>query len=113
MDLMRFSRMPNVIDFIKTMTASIPKFCRLGLSDDDLVRVTLRLADFLLMSRKLVDHLRARGIQVFYWVCNTDEDFDRAFAMGKVAVVTDYPSELVAYLRRHPEIPRGTFSKSI
>ena len=64
----------------------------------------------LLMSRKLVDHLRARGIQVFYWVCNTEKDFDRAFSMGRVAVVTDYPSDLLAYLRRHPEIERGTFS---
>ncbi len=52
-------------------------------------------------------------LQVFYWVCNTEEDFDRAFSMGQVAIVTDYPSDLVSYLSKHPEIPRGTFSKAI
>ena len=58
----------------------------------------------------MLDHLRARGIRVFFWVCNTEEDFNRAFSMGRVAVVTDYPSDLLAYLKKHPEIERGPFS---
>lgn len=77
------------------------------------------------MSRKMVDHLRARGLrvsanrlidlihlffQVFFWVCNKEEDFDRAFAMGRVAVVTDYPSELLKYLQNHSEIERPSMS---
>ncbi|VDK39631.1 unnamed protein product [Taenia asiatica] len=64
----------------------------------------------LLMSKRLVNHLRARGIQVFYWVCNTEKDYDRAFSMGRVAVVTDYPSQLMRYLGQHPGVQRGTFS---
>ncbi|KAL5968623.1 Lysophospholipase D GDPD1 [Taenia solium] len=64
----------------------------------------------LLMSKSLVNHLRARGIQVFYWVCNTEKDYDRAFSMGRVAVVTDYPSQLMRYLGQHPGVQRGTFS---
>ncbi|KAM7535771.1 hypothetical protein Aperf_G00000100711 [Anoplocephala perfoliata] len=102
-----FSRMPNVYEYIITRVARIPSFFKLGYSDDDVLRFVIRVVDFLLMSRKMNDHLRARGIRIFYWVCNTEEDFDRAFSMGRVAVVTDYPSKLLNYLRNHPEIQRG------
>ncbi|EUB59203.1 Glycerophosphodiester phosphodiesterase domain-containing protein [Echinococcus granulosus] len=105
-----FGRMPNVVEYIKARAARIPAFLKCGFTDDDLLRWIIQLADFLLMSEKLVNHLRARGIQVFYWVCNTEKDYDKAFSMGRVAVVTDYPSQLMHYLGQHPEIQRGTFS---
>ncbi|CDS43201.1 glycerophosphodiester phosphodiesterase [Echinococcus multilocularis] len=105
-----FGRMPNVMEYIKARAARIPAFLKCGFTDDDLLRWTIQLADFLLMSEKLVNHLRARGIQVFYWVCNTEKDYDKAFSMGRVAVVTDYPSQLMHYLGQHPEIQRGTCS---
>nr|NP_001187824.1 glycerophosphodiester phosphodiesterase domain-containing protein 1 [Ictalurus punctatus]ADO29168.1 glycerophosphodiester phosphodiesterase domain-containing protein 1 [Ictalurus punctatus] len=108
-----FGRMPNVVEYIKSCAASIPSFLKFSCTDDDIVHLAILLADYLLMSRRLVDHLRSRGMSVFFWVCNSETDFDRAFSMGKVAVVTDYPSELVSYLSKHPEIPRGAFSKAI
>ncbi|XP_060799658.1 lysophospholipase D GDPD1 isoform X2 [Neoarius graeffei] len=56
------------------------------------------LADTLLMRKALFDHLRARGIQVYVWVLNDEEDFKRAFALGATGVMTDYPTKLKEFM---------------
>uniref|UniRef100_A0AAY5EKH0 GP-PDE domain-containing protein n=1 Tax=Electrophorus electricus TaxID=8005 RepID=A0AAY5EKH0_ELEEL len=48
----------------------------------------------LLMRKALFDHLTARGIQVYVWVLNDEDDFKRAFDLGATGVMTDYPTKL-------------------
>nr|CDS28042.1 glycerophosphodiester phosphodiesterase [Hymenolepis microstoma] len=105
-----FGRMQNVIDYVKSWVGMIPAFFKFGFSDDYIYGIILNFLDHFFMSRKLIDHLRARGLKVFFWVCNEEKDFDKAFSMGRVAIVTDYPSELLKYLQNHPEIERSSTS---
>uniref|UniRef100_A0A8C4ZP65 Glycerophosphodiester phosphodiesterase domain containing 1 n=1 Tax=Gadus morhua TaxID=8049 RepID=A0A8C4ZP65_GADMO len=59
------------------------------------------LADTLLMRKALFDHLTARGIQVYIWVLNDDEDFQRAFDLGATGVMTDFPTKLKDFIERN------------
>ena len=43
--------------------------------------------------------------QVQLFVCNEDSDIEAAFAVGATGVMTDYPSLLSDWLRKHPNIP--------
>uniref|UniRef100_A0A8C2XFJ1 Glycerophosphodiester phosphodiesterase domain containing 1 n=1 Tax=Cyclopterus lumpus TaxID=8103 RepID=A0A8C2XFJ1_CYCLU len=54
----------------------------------------------LLMRKALFDHLTARGIQVYIWVLNDEEDFQRAFDLGATGVMTDFPTRLKDFLDR-------------
>ncbi|KAF7699860.1 lysophospholipase D GDPD1 [Silurus meridionalis] len=56
------------------------------------------VADTLLMRKTLFDHLTARGIQVYVWVLNDEEDFKRAFDLGATGVMTDYPTKLKEFM---------------
>ncbi|TSQ46633.1 Glycerophosphodiester phosphodiesterase domain-containing protein 1 [Bagarius yarrelli] len=59
------------------------------------------LADSLLMRKALFDHLKARGIQVYVWVLNDEEDFKRAFDLGATGVMTDYPTKLKEFMEKN------------
>uniref|UniRef100_W5LZ25 Glycerophosphodiester phosphodiesterase domain containing 1 n=2 Tax=Lepisosteus oculatus TaxID=7918 RepID=W5LZ25_LEPOC len=59
------------------------------------------LADALLMRKALFQHLTARGIQVYVWVLNDEEDFKRAFDLGATGVMTDYPTKLKEFMERN------------
>uniref|UniRef100_A0A8C4E752 Glycerophosphodiester phosphodiesterase domain containing 1 n=1 Tax=Dicentrarchus labrax TaxID=13489 RepID=A0A8C4E752_DICLA len=59
------------------------------------------LADTLLMRKALFDHLTARGIQVYIWVLNDEEDFQRAFDLGATGVMTDFPTRLKDFMDRN------------
>ncbi|MBN3325410.1 GDPD1 Lysophospholipase, partial [Atractosteus spatula] len=59
------------------------------------------LADVLLMRKALFQHLTARGIQVYVWVLNDEEDFKRAFDLGATGVMTDYPTKLKEFMERN------------
>lgn len=59
------------------------------------------LADRLLMRRALFQHLTARGIQVYIWVLNDEEDFQRAFDLGATGVMTDFPTRLKDFMDRN------------
>lgn len=59
------------------------------------------LADTLLMRKALFNHLTARGIQVYIWVLNDEEDFERAFDLGATGVMTDFPTRLKDYMDRN------------
>ncbi|XP_049582783.1 lysophospholipase D GDPD1 [Syngnathus scovelli] len=61
-------------------------------------RLIAWLADSLLMRKALFKHLTARGIQVYVWVLNDEEDFQRAFDLGATGVMTDFPTKLKDYL---------------
>ncbi|XP_028662783.1 lysophospholipase D GDPD1 [Erpetoichthys calabaricus] len=63
-------------------------------------RFLVWLADTMLMRKALFDHLTARGIQVYLWVLNDEDDFQRAFDLGATGVMTDYPTKLKAFLKQ-------------
>lgn len=64
-------------------------------------RVIIWLADTLLMRKALFNHLTARGIQVYIWVLNDDEDFERAFDLGATGVMTDFPTRLRHFMDKN------------
>ncbi|MBN3288318.1 GDPD1 Lysophospholipase, partial [Polyodon spathula] len=64
-------------------------------------RLMTWLADTLLMRKALFSHLQARGIQVYVWVLNDEEDFKRAFDLGATGVMTDYPTKLKEFMDRN------------
>ncbi|XP_068601545.1 lysophospholipase D GDPD1 [Brachionichthys hirsutus] len=68
---------------------------------DRSLRFIAWLADSLLMRKALFEHLTARGIQVYIWVLNDDEDFQRAFDLGATGVMTDFPSRLKDFMDRN------------
>uniref|UniRef100_A0A671X2K7 Glycerophosphodiester phosphodiesterase domain containing 1 n=1 Tax=Sparus aurata TaxID=8175 RepID=A0A671X2K7_SPAAU len=55
----------------------------------------------LLMRKALFQHLTARGIQVYIWVLNDEEDFQRAFDLGATGVMTDFPTRLKDFMDRN------------
>ncbi|KAF4103998.1 lysophospholipase D GDPD1 [Onychostoma macrolepis] len=59
------------------------------------------LADTLLMRKALFDHLTSRGIQVYVWVLNDEEDFKRAFDLGATGIMTDYPTKLKEFIEKN------------
>ncbi|XP_056330194.1 lysophospholipase D GDPD1 [Danio aesculapii] len=59
------------------------------------------LADKVLMRKSLFDHLTGRGIQVYVWVLNDEEDFQRAFDLGATGVMTDYPTKLKEFMEKN------------
>uniref|UniRef100_H3CDY3 Glycerophosphodiester phosphodiesterase domain containing 1 n=1 Tax=Tetraodon nigroviridis TaxID=99883 RepID=H3CDY3_TETNG len=61
-------------------------------------RLLVWLADALLMRKSLFKHLTERGIQVYVWVLNDEEDFRRAFDLGATGVMTDFPSRLKDFM---------------
>uniref|UniRef100_A0A1B6FMV2 GP-PDE domain-containing protein n=1 Tax=Cuerna arida TaxID=1464854 RepID=A0A1B6FMV2_9HEMI len=65
--------------------------------------ILLRLMDTLLIRRALFNHLHERGIQVYIWVLNHDEEYERAFQLGATGVMTDYPSRLRQFLDNNPQ----------
>lgn len=65
--------------------------------------ILLRFMDFLLMRRALFQHLKLRGIQVYIWVLNYDDEFRRAFELGATGVMTDYPTRLTKFLKENSQ----------
>jgi len=67
-------------------------------------RYLVHIADKLMMSPVLFRHLQRRGIQVYLWVINEEEDFAYCFdRLGVDGVMTDYPSKLSTYLNKKSE----------
>ncbi|KAK7134252.1 hypothetical protein R3I93_017611 [Phoxinus phoxinus] len=68
-------------------------------------RFVVYLIQKLTMRKSLFEHLSKRGLQVQLFVCNEESDIEAAFAVGATGVLTDYPSLLSNYLRKHPLPP--------
>lgn len=64
-------------------------------------KVIIWLADTLLMRKALFNHLTSRGIQVYVWVLNDEEDFQRAFDLGATGVMTDFPTQLRHFMDKN------------
>ncbi|KAL8199092.1 UNVERIFIED_CONTAM: Lysophospholipase D gdpd1, partial [Gekko kuhli] len=65
-------------------------------------RFTIWLTDMLLMRKALFNHLTARGLQVYIWVLNEEQEYKRAFDLGATGVMTDYPTKLKNFLHNYP-----------
>ncbi|XP_017752357.1 PREDICTED: glycerophosphodiester phosphodiesterase domain-containing protein 1-like isoform X1 [Eufriesea mexicana] len=63
-----------------------------------LEKIIIRSISILLMRPCLFNHLRARGIHVYFWVLNKEEEFKKAFDLGATGVMTDYPTKLKLFL---------------
>lgn len=64
------------------------------------------LVKMFFVRKSLVRHLQKRGIFVIYWTLNTDEEFDAALEVGANGIITDYPSRLIKYIERKPELKK-------
>lgn len=78
--------------FVKTH----PEFARASRRS----RIMMSIMDKVIMRKLLFEHLRKRGILVFLWVCNEEEDFERAFSYHVDGIMTDFPARLTEYLKR-------------
>ena len=65
-----------------------------------LSRWLIRLLDNFLMSPVLFRHLDQRGITVYLWTLNNEEQFERAFKLGVHGVMTDRPSLLKNFIEK-------------
>lgn len=57
-----------------------------------------KVLDMLLMNSTMFKHLSDRGIQIYIWVLNDEEDFDRAMKYGATGIMTDFPTRLKQFL---------------
>lgn len=64
-------------------------------------RLVVFLFERLTLRKGMFKHLRDRGIQIHLFVCNKEEDIKIAFAAGATGVMTDYPTLLSNYIKRH------------
>ncbi|CAF0766022.1 unnamed protein product [Adineta ricciae] len=62
-------------------------------------RIMYYFAERALNNRKMFKHLQRRGIPVYVWILNNNEEFEYAFKkMSVTGVMTDYPTRLQTYL---------------
>ncbi|XP_051522544.1 lysophospholipase D GDPD3-like [Myxocyprinus asiaticus] len=71
-------------------------------------RFAVSLLQKLTMRKSLFEHLIKRGLQVQLFVCNEESDMEAAFAIGATGVLTDYPTLLSNYIKKHPHLPPPT-----
>ncbi|XP_046735495.1 lysophospholipase D GDPD1-like [Diprion similis] len=64
-----------------------------------LEKLVVRSINLLLMRPCLFNHLQARGIHVYFWVLNKEDEFKEAFELGATGVMTDYPTKLKLFLQ--------------
>ncbi|KAJ9595602.1 hypothetical protein L9F63_013198 [Diploptera punctata] len=62
-----------------------------------------RTVDCLLIKKFIFEHLNKRGIQIYFWVLNDEEEFRTAFELGASGVMTDYPTRLKNFLTENPQ----------
>uniref|UniRef100_A0A8C1HWW4 Glycerophosphodiester phosphodiesterase domain containing 3a n=2 Tax=Cyprinus carpio TaxID=7962 RepID=A0A8C1HWW4_CYPCA len=66
-------------------------------------RLVVFLIQRLTLRKGMFKHLRDRGIQIHLFVCNKEEDIKTAFAAGATGLMSDYPTLLSNYIRRHTQ----------
>uniref|UniRef100_A0A671MKG5 Glycerophosphodiester phosphodiesterase domain-containing protein 3-like n=1 Tax=Sinocyclocheilus anshuiensis TaxID=1608454 RepID=A0A671MKG5_9TELE len=73
-------------------------------------RFVVYLLQKLTMRKSLFEHLIKRGLQVQLFVCNEESDMEAAFAVGATGVMSDYPTLLTNYIKKHPPPPPPSIS---
>ncbi|XP_064461199.1 lysophospholipase D GDPD1-like [Ornithodoros turicata] len=66
----------------------------------------LKMIDWFLVRKFLLDHLWKRGIPTYLWVINDKEDYQRAFELGAAGIMTDRPTLLREFLEENPHVGR-------
>ncbi|XP_070571830.1 lysophospholipase D GDPD1-like [Ptychodera flava] len=64
------------------------------------------IIDTMLMSKIMFYHLSKRGIQVYVWVLNEENDWERALRLGATGIMTDYPTQLSEFLSKNAHLVR-------
>lgn len=54
---------------------------------------------------KIINFISFLASQVQLIVCNEESDMEAAFAVGATGVMSDYPTLLSNYLKKHPPPP--------
>ncbi|CAF1542881.1 unnamed protein product, partial [Didymodactylos carnosus] len=57
-------------------------------------KTILYLVEKALHNKSLFQYLKRRGIPVYVWILNNENEFEHAFNEGATGVMTDYPSRL-------------------
>lgn len=63
-----------------------------------LLFAAIKVMNYLLVP--LVWHLKRRGIMTYYWVCNTEQQYEKAINLGASGLMTDESQLLDAYLSK-------------
>jgi len=71
-----------------------------------LIKLAVKTYQFISSRSLLYEHLRQRGINTCFWVLQTEEEFDHAFALGAAGVMTDFPHRLHRYLEKRGQLER-------
>lgn len=66
-------------------------------------RCALKILDLIVIRKSVVKHLQKRGLIVYFWVLNSDDEFEIAFNLGANGVITDFPSKLIKFLHKYPK----------
>ncbi|CAF3000504.1 unnamed protein product [Rotaria socialis] len=75
-------------------------FRKSGENLDWKLKIILYLAERALNNKSMFAHLQRRGIPVYVWILNNEEEFEYAFKkIGVTGVMTDYPTHLQKYLK--------------
>lgn len=53
--------------------------------------------------KSIITHLQKRGIYVYLWVLNSEEEFQYALDIGANGIITDYPLRLIQFIENNPE----------
>jgi len=62
-------------------------------------KILFYLAERALNNKSMFIHLQRRGIPVYVWILNTEEEYEYAIEnMSVTGIMTDYPSRLRKYL---------------
>ncbi len=51
-----------------------------------------------LVWKPMISHLQRRGIQVYLWVCNSEDEFKACESIGATGIMTDRPTLLRKFL---------------
>lgn len=59
-----------------------------------------------LFNRNKTTNLTLIVIKVIYWTLNSEEEFETALEVGANGIITDYPSKLIQFLNKKPELQK-------
>jgi glycerophosphoryl diester phosphodiesterase len=68
-----------------------------------MLKIPIFLAEVVLIRKSMVNHFKRRGLFVYYWVLNTEDEFREAIDLGINGIITDYPTRLINFIENNTE----------
>ena len=68
-----------------------------------MLKIPIFIFEIVLIRKSMVNHFKKRGIYVYYWVLNTDDEFRQAIDIGINGIITDYPTRLINFVENNPD----------